>query len=153
MLVKDRHWAPLDGLLCEVTKFTPLAKVEDGQVIAMDRPAPYAFIDISCREGGVTLPPDASGAISHKLDFLHLWRAFVDRGIGENENIFVVWSKKNLRPSARIFSPFMPRMAVLIFKDDGYRLFRDNTYRPELRGLDRASASLPIIHWRPDVWR
>lgn len=152
MLIKDRDWAFLDGLMCEVTKFTPLAKISSGQIAAVNRSMPYAFIDINCRENGINLAPDTCGAISHKLDFKHLWAAFNDRGVAQNEKVFVVWSKRNLRPATRIFSSFMPRLAVLIFKDDGYELLSNNNYRPELNGWERMEASLPIAKWEPDVW-
>lgn len=152
MLTKDRDWAFLDGLLCEVTNFTPLVKVENGEVIAISRSTPYAFIGINCREGNVTLPPDTSGAIFHKLDFKHLWAVFEDRGVAQNEKVFVLWSKRNLRPTARIFSSFMPRLAVLIFKDDGHELLSNKDYRPELSGVARWEVMKPVLHLQPDVW-
>ena len=152
MLTKDRDWAALDGLLCEVTKFTPLAKLENNRVVAVDRSMPYAFIDITCREGGVNLPPDTGGAICHKDDFSRLWTAFVERGLGENEKLFIVWSKRNLRSATKLLSSFMPRLAVLIFKDDGYELLSNKDYRPELGGVARWEASKPVLHLQPEVW-
>lgn len=152
VLTKDSDWAALDGLLCEVTKFTPLAKIENGRIVAVDRSMPYAFIDITCREGGVTLPPDTSGAIFHKLDFSHLWAAFVDRGIDDNEKLFIVWSKRNLRSASKLLSSFMPRLGVLIFKNDGYELLSNKNYRPELNGVARWEAMKPVLHLQPDAW-
>lgn len=152
VLTKDSDWAALDGLLCEVTKFTPLAKLENGRVVAVDRSMPYAFVDIKCREGGVTLPPDTSGAICHKDDFSRLWTAFVERGLGENEKLFIVWSKRNLRSATKLLSSFMPRLAVLIFKDDGYELLSNKSYRLELNGVARWEASKPVLHLQPEVW-
>jgi hypothetical protein len=152
VLTKDSDWAALDGLLCEVTKFTPLAKIENGRVVAVDRSMPYAFIDITCSEGGVTLPQDTSGAIVHKVDFSHLWTAFIDRGLGENEKLFIVWSKRNLRSATKLLSSFMPRLAVLIFQDDGYELLSNKDYRPELSGMARWEAMKPVLQLQPEVW-
>lgn len=152
MLIKDRDWAFLDGLLCEVTNFTPLAKVENGEVVTTNRSTPYAFIGINCREGNITLAPDTSGAIFHKLDFKHLWAAFNDRGVAQNERVFVLWSKRNLRPAARLFSIIMPRLAVFIFRDDGYELLSNSDYRPELNGVARWEATKPVLQLQPEVW-
>lgn len=152
VLTKDRDWAVLDGLLCEVISFIPLAKLEGAKIIPPGRSMPYAVVEIACYENGMSLPKGTLGAISHQADFLKLWAAYVDRGVGKDERLFIHWSKRNLRPFARLFSVFMPRIAVLIFKNDGYELVSDNKYRPELCGVDRWLASKPIVHWQPSVW-
>ena len=153
MLTTDRDWALLDGLLCEVISFLPLARLEGDKIIPPSRSMPYAVVEMACYENGMSLAKGTLGAISHKDDFLKLWTAFVDRGVSKDERLFIHWSKQNLRPVARLFSVFMPRIAVFIFKNDGYELLSDNKYRPELRGVDRWKASEPIVHWQPSVWR
>lgn len=152
VLRRDRDWAPIDGEICEVIKFRPFAKVVDGEVYAPDRTMPYALIDLACREKGIELPEGTTGVVSHQMDFKHLWAAFNDRGVSQNEKVFVVWSKRKIRGVARIFSSFMPRLAVLIFKDDAYELLHDNNYRPELRGAARWEASRPVLHLQPEIW-
>ena len=152
-LSKDGDWAVVDGRICEVSRFIPFAKVEDGKVSSTDRTMPYALITLDCRERGVELPAETVGAISHKLDFKRLWAAFVARGVGDDEKVIILWSKRNLKATARLFSPFMPRLAVTIFKTEAYELLTDSSYRPELRGEARFLAELPTHHWQPKVWK
>ncbi len=152
-LSKDSEWSVIDGRICEVLRFTPFAKVDDGKVISTDRTMPYALIEITCHERGVTLPAKTVGAICHKDDFKRLWRAFVTRGVGDDEKVIVLWSKQNLRWIARLSAPFMPRLAVTIFKSESYRLLIDHEYRPELGGEARLNAEIPTHHWQPSVWK
>lgn len=53
---------------------------------------PYAAIDIEAPP----LSEPTIGYISHKLDFLHLWQAFNDRGVADDEEVIVIWNKSNL---------------------------------------------------------
>jgi hypothetical protein len=152
-LSKDSDWAFIDGRACEVLRFTPLAKLDDGEVISRDRTLPYAFIDMACLESGVNLPAETVGAVCHKDDFIRLWAAFVERGVEDDEKVVILWSKKNLKAAVKLFSPFMPRLAVTIFKAEAYQLLIDFKYRPELRGEARLLAELPTHHWQPDVWK
>jgi hypothetical protein len=152
-LLKDSDWALLDGCICEVTRFVPFAKVESGKVIATNWTTPYASVTINCHESGVVLPTDAVGSITHKYDFKRLWEAFVERGVADDERVFVLWSKRNLKAAAKLISPFMPKLAVTIFKAEAYELLSDSDYRPEFRGEARFLAGLPIHHWQPEVWK
>jgi hypothetical protein len=137
--------------MCRVSHFTPFAKVEGAKVVSADRRKPYGEIALECTEGGTKLPPDTVGAITHKLDFKNLWAAFIERGIDDDEIVVIVYSKKYLKRSLKIFSPFMPRLTVMIFKAEAYKLLRDNCYKPQLRGEARFLGELPIMEWRPEA--
>ena len=152
-LSKDGDWSAIDGRICEVLRFAPFARVDGGKVISTDRTMPYALITINCRESGVELPAESVGAINHKADFKRLWAAFVERGVGDDEKITILWSKQNLKPAAKLISVFMPRLAVTIFKAEAYAIVSDFEYRPDIRGQARYPASLPLHHWQPGVWK
>jgi hypothetical protein len=153
VLLRDGDWTIVDGLMCTVSHFTPFAKVERGRVVSADRKKPYAEIALECTEGGTKLPSDTVGAITHKLDFKHLWAAFIERGINDDEIVVIVWGKKYLKRSLKMVSPFMPRLIVTIFKAEAYKLLRDKSYKPELRGEARYLAELPTAEWRPEALR
>jgi hypothetical protein len=149
MLIRDRHWAGIDSRACKITRFTPLAKVESGQVVSFDRTTPYAFVELEARE----LPPSTTGAITHKLDFQHLWEAFVERGVDDDEEVVIFWRKEHLRWLARPFSMFMPGLVVWVCKAGAWELLTDQKCQPELQGRARFLAERPIARWEPEVLR
>jgi hypothetical protein len=71
-LLTDDDWATIDGRLCLVTTFVPMAKVQGDSVIAMSATMPYGSVHIKCEE----LLDDITGFITHKTDFAMLWAAF-----------------------------------------------------------------------------
>lgn len=147
VLLRDKEWSVIDGVACLVKDFRPMAASVDehGGVNAI-RSMPYAAIEIEC----YALPQEATGFISHKLDFLHLWAAFNERGVGEDEEVWVIWSKKNLKRHARLLSKVMPRLYVTIRPKDAYKLL-DPDFKPELTGDARYEAMLFVAEWVPDV--
>ena len=132
----------IDGELCRVKTFTPLsASVEDGEVIALDRTTPYASIVIECTK----LPQDATGFITHRLDFLHLWNAFYERGVGEGEEVLVIWTRKNYKAWARVApSATMPKLWVMINRAGAYEMW---THQVEIT----AQGVETLAQWKPDV--
>jgi hypothetical protein len=149
-LLKDAHWNVIAGRPCKVTGFTPAAKVEGGKVTAFDRSTPYALLGLEARE----LPPGTTGAITHKLDFKHLWAAFVERGISDDEEVVIFWLKKEgLKGWARLFAPFMPGLVVMVCKAGACELLSDRNCQPELRGEARWLAERPIMQWEPEIYR
>ena len=71
-LLTDDDWATIDGRLCLVATFVPMAKVQGDSVIAMSATMPYGSVHIKCEE----LLDDITGFITHKTDFAMLWTAF-----------------------------------------------------------------------------
>jgi hypothetical protein len=151
VLLRDEDWMIIEGRLCQVSRFTPFARVEAGKVVSAGRKTPYAVIALECVEGQTDLPPDSTGMIGHKVDFQHLWSAFVERGIGEDEAVVIVWGKKYLRGLTKIFSVFMPRLIVMVFTTRGLGLLTDSTREPDLKGYERFLAEKPVAEWRPKM--
>jgi hypothetical protein len=168
--LKDSDWASIDGQLCLVTAFTPMAKVENGSVVAMSAGTPYASVRLRCERSA----DDITGFISHKTDFAMLWAAFKQRtavpgtrvevhspealnpsGLGEDEEVWLVWTRQYYRGAARLFGSFLPRLVVMVSRKDAFEIVLDRKgrIRPELKGEARAMATLPLVTWTPEVMR
>jgi hypothetical protein len=80
-----------------------------------------------------------------------LWSAFNERGVGEDEEVLVFWTKKNLKRSARLMSKLMPKLWVRICPKGAYELMLDNDFKPELTGTARWEAMRAVAEWKPDV--
>ncbi len=152
-LIKDKDWSIVADRICGVTRFSPHARVIGEDVIHLDKSKPLAFISLECRERGVELPPNTVGAIFHKEDFKHLWSIFAERGFAEDEKVCIVWSKRNLRAPARLFSVFMPRLAVMVFKNRSYEMLANPEFYPHVVGQSRLEAELPICLLQPEIWK
>jgi hypothetical protein len=152
MLLTNKEWSVVDGCMCEVEEFTSFARVENGKVVSANISKLYGFVSINCKERGVNIPRGTIGAITHKMDFRLLWEVFHERGIKDNEQVVICWSKNYLRPAAKLFATFMPRIAVTIFETTAYRLLSEPDFHPEIQGRARFFAELPIAHWQPDIW-
>jgi hypothetical protein len=92
-----------------------------------------------------------TGYVTHKLDFEHLTAAFSLRESEPGTEVLMVWTKELLRRGVKLFSRFMPRMFVMLCHESTYELIIDHTYMPELQGMERHNATMPIAEWLPDV--
>lgn len=132
----------IDAEPCRVTEFAPLARVTSGEVAQFSRSFPYGSVTIECTK----LPPNTKGFITHKVDFLHLWNAFKIRGVSSDEEVIIFWTKKNYTSLlAKLFSPFMPRLWVLICNKGAYEIMTG-----QIENADPLF-DLPIISWKPTV--
>jgi hypothetical protein len=163
--VADRDWSAIDGELCRVTVFTPMASVTRGNVIAVPG-LPYASVTLE----PVRLGKIIHGFISHKTDFRMLWAAFRSRGavpsvslrfssadvgagqLAQNEEVWVIWSRRNYRTLARPFARFLPRLIVMVSPKGAFDLVRDGTLRPDLQGEARFPEA-PLVIWTPQVMK
>lgn len=168
-LLRDGEWASIDGRLCLITDFVPLAKVENDQVVAISSTTPYCSVHLKCEDS----TDDITGFISHKTDFAMLWAAFNRRtevpgtrievrspefnsvGLGQDEEVWLVWTRKSYRAVAGIFGRFLPRLVVMVSPKGAFELSLDRTgkIRPELQGKARAMATLPLVTWTPEVMK
>ncbi len=144
---KDSEWSIIDGEPCKIIEFTPLASIQNGKVNASNRTEPYASIIFECKK----LSQQTKGFICHKMDFQHLWAAFNERGVKENEEVIIFYSKKHLKSFAKLFSSFMPRLWVMICQKGVFELMTNPESRPELQGEARFLAERPIVEWKPEV--
>jgi hypothetical protein len=148
-LLRDEDWRPLDGQICRVIAFTPLAgRVEGGEVKSSSWSLPYAAIRIE----STALDQPTTGYITNKLDFRHLWEAFNVRGVSEDEEVLVIWNKSNLRRGTRWLARNMPGLVVWVCRESAYELINDPTFRPELSGLERHRAYSAVTEYKPDVF-
>ena len=148
-LLKDSDWSEIEGEVCRVIDFVPMGSVKDGNVKTLDTSTPYASVILECRK----FPNKITGFITHKVDFLHLWAVFRERGIKENEEVLISWYRKGLKTFAKIFSPIMPKLVVMICRREAYELINDQNFKPELRGEARFNAEKPIVEWKPEVMK
>jgi len=162
-LRKDKEWKLIDSELCLVTNFTPLmgSTVEKGIVISPVTSTPYASVEIKCRK-----LENITAYITHKIDFMHLWAAFKERGIiKEQEEVLIYWTTKHYKYRIlKAISKFMltilgstpfPKLIVMIcpkgtyksfeFRPDGFRLLPDYKVMVFVYGL------MSIKWWLPDV--
>ena len=148
-LLRDEDWRPLDGEVCRVLEFRPMAgRVEGTQVKSSSRSLPYVAIEIESS----ALDEPATRFITNKLDFHHLWEAFNVRGVADDEEVLVIWNKSNLRRGSRWLARTMPGLVVWICRKPAYELISDPTFRPELSGLERHHAYSPITEYKPEVF-
>lgn len=145
---KDSEWSAIDGDLCKIIEFTPLATIKNGKIIASNKTEPYAFIILECKK----LPEQTQGFICHKIDFQHLWAAFKERGVKQDEEVLIIWSKKHYNNKLyAIFTAFLPKLWVMICSKGSFELETNESYKPELTGEARWSVIKPIIDWKPKV--
>ena len=85
------------------------------------------------------------------MDFMHLWKAFKDRGVRESEEVLIFWSKEHYNKLHKIFAAFLPRLWVMICSKGAYELMSDPGYKPELHGEVRYKATRPIVEWKPGI--
>lgn len=149
ILRKDSEWSVIDSEPCRVIEFTPSASVENGKVISSNKTEPYASVIFECKK----LPQQTKGFICHKMDFQHLWAAFKERGVRQDEEVIIFYSRKHFKSYAKFFSAFMPRLWVMICQKGAFELMTDPNSRPELRGEARFLAERPIAEWKPEVMK
>lgn len=148
-LRKDSEWSVIDSEPCRVIRFDALALIENGKIIARNNTEPYAYIILESKK----IDSLAKGFVTHKTDFENLWKVFNERGVGENEEVIIFWSRKHLKSYAKILSPFMPRLWVMVCHKEAFELMTDPTSRPELQGEARFLAERPIVDWKPEVMK
>jgi len=153
VLLKDSEWSVIDGEACRVTYFDTLGSLVDvdGKVHAMDRTTPYASVTMECKKLG----KNVTGYITHKEDFKHLWAAFKDRKVKDEEEVIICWTRERYKVRSwvgkKLYSAFMPKLWVMVCPKGAHELIVDSNYKPELWGEARWNAMKPIIQWKPEV--
>jgi hypothetical protein len=161
---KDREWSSIDGELCLVTDFVPLSgsTVKNGSVISPITSEPYASITIECNK----FQNKITGLVTHKMDFIHLWAAFFDRGIDEEkEEVLIYWSTNHYKNVVyQVLSLFFltilggtpfPKMVVMVCPKGQYNSY--GAYPDGFKWLSKKSALVYVYGlmslkwWMPDV--
>jgi len=147
-LIKDSEWSVIEGEPCRVIDFTPWGSVKDGKFVSPLKLMPYASIQIECKK----LPGNITGFITNKMDFMHLWAAFKERTIKQNEEVIIFWSKKHYKVKLlKLFSGPWPKLWVMVCRKEAFEIMTDSNYKPELQGEARYNAEKPIIEWKPEI--
>ena len=146
LLLKDSQWSVIDGEPCLVTSFNPLVGfVKDGKVISVDNRTPYASVSIECKK----LPQKITGYITHKLDFTNLWAVFKERGIKQDEEVIIFWSKKNYKSKLLNFFPaFWPKLWIMICHKGTYDGIKNSNLEPWF-----IKEEFSIADWKPEVMK
>jgi hypothetical protein len=148
-LLKDQDWGAVNGELCRVIDFVPLGSIKNGKKVQSPYVAmPYASITIECHK----LPRKAKGFITHRLDFMHLWEAFRERGVKRDEEVLIVWSSKYRNFIFRLFSRMLPKLHVMICPKGSYEKILDSRWWTNLT-LEKAKTTevIPIVEWSRPV--
>jgi len=150
-LRKDSEWRAIEGLACRVTEFAPFSSVEHGRVVAPNRTDPHASVMLEC----VGMPMPVRGFVTHRVDFIHLWAAFVERGVSDDEEVIVLWTRSHYQHRyMRLLWRIFPRMWLRIYPKGSLEIIRrysDPDHAPGLGEMEAAaSAMLPIAEWKPD---
>lgn len=151
ILLKDSEWSVIDREFCRVTNFVSMSVIKDGKVSAFSKGMPYASINLERKK----FPGQKiTGFITHRLDFIHLWKAFEERGIGTDEELIIFWSTEHYKNILyKLLSIWMPKLLVMICPKGAFELFNDPLSRPELRGEARFLAMRPIVEWKSEVMK
>jgi hypothetical protein len=167
-LLSNRDWAAVEGQLCLVTEFVPMAAMDRGHVTAINATTPLASVGLRTKAG-----QEFTGYVAHKTDFAMLWAAFRDRSevagttlefgpcvkspddlhqcLAENEEVWLMWSRNDYKAGAGLMRPFLPRLTVMVSPKGALDLLQNRNSRPDLHGMARARASVPLLTWKPEI--
>ena len=146
-LIRDSDWEPLDGEVCRVIEFTPLAGRMEGTKVKSSSMWAYASIEL---ESPVLAGP-TTGFITHKIDFKHLSEAFSRSENEPDTEVLIFWTRQHYKPGVKLFGRLMPRMWVMLCHKNAYEVWTDEAYRAELDTSEQVRARTPIAQWKPDV--
>lgn len=131
--------------LLKVIEFIPFATLENDRLISVSNNLPYGFINVVNYKYSqmMSLP------ITHKRDYYHLWEVFKKRQISDVEEVIVVWTKDYENGLLKIFSMFLPKLVVMVCRQNTYMKLTDSVERNKVDGEAGALELLPINKWLP----
>jgi hypothetical protein len=143
ILGRDIPWSTIDGKICRIIHFLPLARIENTQIVAYSHFIPYASLEVECREVKGT----ALLFVDHKEDFQHLYEAFKTRGIGQNEEVLIERSSKRRRWVSKILYSFLPKLRIMITPKGAFEKITDLKWWEQGNAEERFQEVRPIIEW------
>lgn len=146
VLGKDIPWKAVEEYIFRVRNFTPLATVKGDEIHPAGSNMPYAILSVECLE----LDKELTLHVNHKIDFLHLWKAFHERGILDGEEVLIGDFASKRRGFARMFGPFLPRLFIWICRK-GHLERLVNKDWGDLTGEAWGEAVMPLEIWEPQT--
>lgn len=143
---KDISWKIVQDYLLRVISFTPLATVSGSEVQSQSSSAPYAILIVEC----LNMNSKYTLYVTHKIDFLHLWRAYNQRGVSDSEEVLIGNFAQRRKGLSKLMGAFLPRLFVWICPK-GYLERMINDDWGGLTGEARAMAMLPLEMWEPET--
>jgi hypothetical protein len=150
-LLKDTEWSAIDGEFCRVNDFVPLSWMEEGKICddKLFKTLPYASVILECKK----IPNRIKGYITHKIDFIHLWNVFRERGIKEDEEVIIIWTIQNYKWKwLKYFSVFLPKIWVSVHHKGFLEFITDQNWHPESKPRPTTEEMLtPIVSRKPKI--
>ena len=137
---KDVPWEAIQQEACRVKHWTLLATIEGEKVKAFSKGMPYALLRVE----SPLLPDEALMPVVHRVDFVNTWEIFKRRGVGEEEEVLVIYA-----PSSGVLSAFKPRLHFYIH----LKGHLEEIYDPAFKPTDTRAWFRPIAEWHPKGWR
>jgi len=146
-LLTDDQWSAVESEYCKVLRFNPLmSSVVNGEVVHSDLTTPYAMILFRCKK----IPEGTIGFITHKIDFLNMYRAFEEKK--DDEEIDFLWTREHYKVKMlRHISRLYPKLIIRLHHEGALELLSDPNHRPELRGRARGEAAVYLKEWKPSI--
>jgi len=111
LIGRDIEWEAIEEQYCRVKHFTPIAVVASSKIKEVSKILPYASLRVECPK----VFQDALMPVVHKLDFRNLWEVFMERGVGTEEEVIVVYAPLKRRKLARLFSGILPSLVIQLY--------------------------------------
>jgi len=141
VFLKDKDWKPIEEKWCLVKGFTQMSGfMEDGKVKSLDKTTPYGSITFICND----LEGEHTGFVTHKLEFLALWRIYKERKVKKNEEVIMAWSTHNIKGVFKHMTSVFPKMNFYIMHKNGYKALTDGNFRSQLLPEEDAKLTEPI---------
>ena len=106
---KDLPWKQFDWHFFRVEHFLPLSSVEQGRIKDISKFKPYAILRVydpnfESEDEELSLP------VLHKLDFIHLWEVYRQRGITQDEEVVVHYEPPS--GARMLFGNIFPQLRI-----------------------------------------
>ena len=146
-LLKDSEWAIIDREPCRAIDFTGFAYMNNGKLENASIWAPLGVVTFECKK----LPGEVRGYITHKIDFANLWKVFKERGVKEDEEVIIIWTKTHYKIKLMgLFSSSLPKLIVYVSHKHAYEILTDPD-NMGLRGEAWGKAISPIVELKPEI--
>jgi hypothetical protein len=93
------------------------SKVIDVKVVSPNTNLPYGKIKLNC----VGIEEDVIGFITHWIDFKNLWEIYKNRGVKEEEECLIYWTRNHYTKfMSKVLSFMMLKLVVMVCKKGTY---------------------------------